>query len=224
MSDGSDISRLIGDLTADLKPVRRLEAPWLSAMIWTCIAVVGAAVLFLIRDQLHWVAVRQADQFTLPGVIATGLTAVLAAVAAFQLSFPDRSGRWAILPLPALVAWIAINGLGCLAYSSEPGASNGTWPAFMQCLGLLLVISVPLSVAMIWMVRRAHPLRPVLVAILGGLATAGAAATLLVLVHPHDATALDLMAHAAAVAVIVGLNALLGGRLLAPSNRFSRTA
>ena len=34
MSDGSDISRLIGDLSADLKPVRPLQPPWLRALFW----------------------------------------------------------------------------------------------------------------------------------------------------------------------------------------------
>jgi hypothetical protein len=77
---------------------------------------------------------------------------------------------------------------------------------------------------MILMVRRARPLRPLRVAIVGGLAAAAAAATLLVLVHPHDSAVLDLAAHAVAVVVIIGLNVLLGGRLLVPANKLRRGA
>jgi hypothetical protein len=56
--------------------------------------------------------------------------------------------------------------------------------------------------------------------VLGGLAASGAAATLLVLVHPHDSAVLDLAAHAVAVVAVIGLNVLLGGRLLVPANKF----
>ena len=165
-------------------------------MIWTFVAVAIAVFLFAVRDYLPWAGPLSADFFTVPGLVASALTAILAAVAAFQISLPDRTDAWALLPVPTFIAWVAINGLGCVAYASTPNAQPGTWPAFVQCLSVLLAISVPLSALMIVMVRRARPLRSSLVAVLGGLAAAGAAATLLVFVHPHDATALDLCAHA----------------------------
>jgi len=152
------------------------------------------------------------------------LTAVLAAVAAFQLSLPDRSNMWTMLPLPAFAAWVIINGLGCLAYTSSPGALPGLWPGFVQCLSVLVLLSLPLTILLVLMVRRARPLRPMRVAVLGGLATAAAAGTLLCFVHPHDATALDLAAHTLAVLAILAINALLGGRLLVPANKFVRRA
>ena len=37
-----------------------------------------------------------------------------AAMAAFELSLPDRRAAWALLPLPALVLWIGASGMGCL--------------------------------------------------------------------------------------------------------------
>ena len=70
------------------------------------------------------------------------------------------------------------------------------------------------------MVRRARPLRPLPVAILGGLAAAAAGATLLILVHPHDSAVLDLCSHSLAVIVVVCLNVLVGGRLFVPANNF----
>jgi hypothetical protein len=43
---------------------------------------------------------------------------------------------------------------------------------------------------------------------LGALASAGAAASLLTLVHPHEGALLDLGAHAVAIATVVGISTL----------------
>jgi hypothetical protein len=219
MSETDDISRLIGDLSADLKPVRRLPPPWLRALVWLGVVLVVALFLVATRTLLPALGIIGNDPFMLPGAYASLATAALAAIAAFELSLPDRSDAWIWLPLPALVVWIVLNGLGCLATLAIPGAQTTPFQ-FLVCLSLLLAISLPLTAAMILMVRRARPLRPLRVAILGGLAASGAAATLLVLIHPHDSAVLDLAAHAVAVAVIIGLNVLLGGRLLVPANKF----
>jgi hypothetical protein len=219
MSGDSDISRLIGDLGADLKPVRRLPPPWLRALVWLGVVVIVALILVATRTLLPALGIIGNDPFMLPGAYASLLTAALAAIAAFELSLPDRSDAWIWLPAPALVVWIALNGLGCLATLAIPGTQTTPFQ-FMVCLSLIFAISVPLTIAMIVMVRRARPLRPLRVAALGGLAASGAAATLLVLIHPHDSAVLDLAAHAVAVAVIIGLNVLLGGRLLVPANKF----
>ena len=219
MSGDSDISRLIGDLGADLKPVRRLPPPWLRALVWLGVVVIVALILVATRTLLPALGIIGNDPFMLPGAYASLLTAALAAIAAFELSLPDRSDAWIWLPAPALVVWIALNGLGCLATLAIPGTQTTPFQ-FMVCLSLIFAISLPLTAAMILMVRRARPLRPLRVAVLGGLAASGAAATLLVLIHPHDSAVLDLAAHAVAVVVIIALNVLLGGRLLVPANKF----
>ena len=219
MSESQDISRLIGNLSADLRPVRRLPPPWLRALVW--LGVVAMVALFLVatRTLLPALGIVGNDPFMLPGAYASLATAILAAIAAFELSLPDRSNAWIWLPLPALLVWIALNGLGCLATLAIPGTQTTPFQ-FTVCLSLLLAISLPLAAAMIFMVRRARPLRPMRVAVLGGLAAAGAAATLLILIHPHDSAVLDLAAHGVAVALVIGLNVLLGGRLLVPANKF----
>lgn len=219
MSDGGDISRLIGDLGADLRPVRRLPPPWLRAAVWLGAVAVVAAVLVATRTLLPALGIVGNDPFMVPGAYASLATAVLAALAAFELSLPDRSDAWAWLPVPALGVWIVLNGLGCLATLAIPGTQTSPFQ-FMVCLGLIFAISLPLTAAMVLMVRRARPLRPLRVAVLGGLAASAAAATLLILIHPHDSAVLDLAAHAVAVAAIIGLNVLLGGRLLVPANKF----
>ena len=222
MSDSDALSQLIDDLGGDLKPVRRLASPWLRVVAWLVAVVVVAVVLLATRALLPGLGIVGNDPFMLPGAYASLATAVLAAIAAFQLSLPDRSSAWALLPLPALVVWIVLNGLGCLATLAVPGAQTSPFQ-FMVCLSLIFAISLPLTVVMIVMLRRARPIRPLRVAILGGLAASGAAATLLVLIHPHDSAVLDLAAHAVSVAAIIGLNVLLGGRLFVPANRLMRS-
>jgi hypothetical protein len=219
MSEGGDISRLIGELGADLKPVRPLPPPWVRTLVWLAVVAVVAALLVATRNLLPALGIVGNDPFMVPGAYASLATAVLAAIAAFQLSLPDRSDAWALLPIPALIVWIVLNGLGCLATLAVPGTQTSPFQ-FMVCLSLIFAISVPLAVAMIVMVRRARPLRPLRVAVLGGLAASAAAATLLLLIHPHDSAVLDLAAHAVAVVIIIALNVLLGGRLLVPANKF----
>ena len=146
---------------------------------------------------------------------AATITAGAAALTAFRLSLPERSSAWGLLPLPALVAWAAASGLGCLAARGTPDAWGETLGEAAECLGFLLFLSVPLSALMLAMLRRARPLRPRLALALGGLASAGAAAVLLSIVHPHPSTALDLAAHAVALGVIVAFNAS-AERLIAP--------
>src|SRR5690349_15356085 len=121
MSDGSDISRLIGELGADLKPVRPLPPPWLRTAVWLGAVIVVAIVMIVTRTLLPQLGIIGNDPFMLPGAYASLATAVLAALAAFELSLPDRSDWWALLPLPPLVVWIALNGLGCLATLAIPG-------------------------------------------------------------------------------------------------------
>ncbi len=84
----------------------------------------------------------------------------------------------------------------------------------MDCLAFILGLSVPLSGLLVLMLRRAATLQPGLTAAMAGLAAAAAAATLLALVHPFDASAVDLAVHVGAVLAVVAVNRALGGRLL----------
>src|SRR5688572_31982167 len=124
MSDSDAVARLIGELGDDLKPVRRLPAPWIRASIWLGIVAAVALLLLATRALLPGLGIVGNDPFMLPGAYASLATAVLAAIAAFQLSLPDRSNAWALLPLPALIVWIVLNGLGCLATLAVPGTQT----------------------------------------------------------------------------------------------------
>lgn len=214
MPDVQSSDALIRDLVADLRPVRRLASPHLRALGW--LAVVGALAAGLAGfSDLGAVARRLAsvpDMWL--AVTGSALTAVLAAVAAFETSLPDRKPAWALLPLPGLALWIGASGLGCLRTWLLPGMQAATMVEARGCLVFILGISVPLSVLLVVMLRRAYPLRPGLTATMGGLASAAAAATLLNFVHPYDAAATDLAVHALAVLIVVLVNRALSGRAL----------
>jgi hypothetical protein len=147
-------------------------------------------------------------------VLGSTLTTILGAVAAFELSLPDRKPSWALLPVPGLLLWVAATGLGCLRTWVIPDMHPASMEEAHTCFMFIVSLSIPLSIIMILMIRRACPLRPNLAAAIGGLTVAAAAATLLNFFHPYDAGATDIAAHCAAVALVIAINRIVGGRLL----------
>ena len=207
---------LIDALGAELTPVRRLLPPWRRALGWLLVVVAIAAVLFMhygSSGMLHrWSATPDLGWAGMGAVI----TAITAAWAAFTLSIPGRSTTWAWLPLPGALLWIGASGLGCLRSLSlvAPGTHIAGMHEAGDCLFFIIGFSIPLSGLLIVLLRRACPLRPVLTAVMVGLASAAASASLLEICHAFDAAAVDLLMHAVAVALVVGANVLMGGRLL----------
>ena len=169
---GPSPDALIEMLAADLRPVRRLAPPSLRALGWLAAVGALAAALACFAD-LGALARRLA---TAPdmwlAVVGSTLTVVLAAVAAFQTSLPDRKPAWALLPLPGLLLWIGASGLGCLRAWIVPGMHAASPAETRGCLVFILGVSMPLSVLLVAMLRRGYPLRPNLTAATGGLAAA----------------------------------------------------
>lgn len=213
MSDAARHEALIDALGAELTPVRRLLPPWRRALGWLAVVAVIAAGLFArygASTMLHrWHAAPDL------GLAACGavITAITGALASFLLAVPGRSVKWAWLPVPSAVLWIGASGLGCLR-AHIPGMPIMGLHGANDCLIFIISYSLPLSGLMIWLLRRACPLRPVLTAVTVGLASAAASASLLEICHNFDAAASDLVMHALAVAIVIGANAAMGGRLL----------
>lgn len=207
------VTDLVDELALSLTPVRRLPGPAMRTLAWCAAVLVLGAILLPIVD-LGGLWARLGVPDLRYAALCAFLTSASAAFAAFQSSVPGRNPAWALLPLPPLVLWIGFSGLGCLRGWIAPSANLAEPEEMRGCFAFLMSVSLPLSVLLVMMLRRACPLRPNLTAALGGLAAAAAAAALLVPFHPHDATATDLLAHLVAVLVVVGLNGVLGGRLL----------
>jgi hypothetical protein len=92
--------------------------------------------------------------------------------------------------------------------------------AIVVSLLFIIGLSVPLSAALIVMLRRAYSLAPPLTAAMAGLASAAAAATLLNFFHPFDAALADLAVHAVAVLIVVAAAREVGRRT--SQNSFAR--
>jgi hypothetical protein len=83
----------------------------------------------------------------------------------------------------------------------------------LECFATLMIASLPLSVALLVMLRHTARLHPTMVGVMGGLATAGIAATALSLFHEIDATVMVLIWNLGAAALIVALGGILGRRI-----------
>jgi hypothetical protein len=206
---------LIDSLVRDARPVARLRPPMRRAIRFLCVVLaVGGAAILLFADRAAMQAHAEHPEWLveLAGTLSTGC---LATIAAFHLSLPDRSPRWALLPLPALAVWLAGSGAGCWrewlvrgeAGSLEVGEST-------HCLAFILGVGLPLGLALLWVLRRARPLAPLPVALTGALGAAALSAFLLQFFHPFEVTVMDLAVHAFAVCVVVSVAGLGGRRVL----------
>jgi hypothetical protein len=203
---------MIARLVVDMRPVRRLAPPWRRAALWLAASVWLAGILALFADFSALAHRLMAAPDMWLALAGAALTAICAGAAALQTAIPGRSPWWGALPLPPLALWIAASGAGCLrlrgiGWTEPEGAMHP-----MACIYFIILVSAPLAALLSWQVMRAFPLRPGLTAALAGLASAGAAASLLTLIHPFDATAADLGAHFLAVALVVAAMRLVGVR------------
>ena len=214
MSDPRSVEALIDRLGTGLVPVRRLLPAWLRTAGWLLLVAAFAMVLLMhygAQPMLRrWAATPDLAWAGIGAVI----TAVSAAWAAFALGVPRRNAAWAWLPLPGALLWIGASGLGCLRTWIAPGTAIAGAHQSADCLLFIIGFSIPLSALLVVLLRRACPLRPVLTAVLIGLASAAASASLLEICHAFDSAATDLLTHALAVAAVVAVNAAMGGRLL----------
>ncbi len=204
---------LIESLVATAAPVRRLRPPVARAVGWLLFAALMLALLAVSHEVRPDLALRLRQPEFVIGIAASLATGVLAAIASFLLSIPDRSRAWLLLPLPALFVWISTIGYGCLInwVSLQPGSLPFGDEA--GCFALLVLTGVPLSLAMLIMLRHAALLEPTRVAISGGLAVAALTATALSIFHEHDASAIILIWNFGTAVLLVTLGSAFGRRM-----------
>lgn len=214
MSGQTSHRALIERLGTALVPVQRLSPPWQRAAGWLLLVAALAGVLLMHYGNagmlLRWAGAPDLAW----AALGAAITAISAVWAAFSLGVPGRRAGWAWLPLPGALLWIGASGWGCLRGWLAPDTSIANLHQSADCLVFIISFALPLSALLILMLRRACPLRPVLTAVMVGLASAAASASLLEICHAYDAAATDLLTHALAVAVVVAANAAMGGRLL----------
>ena len=194
---------LIESLAADAKPIRRLRPPLARAAAWLAafFAVIGLVTL-VTGAWPAMLAKLENPRFAVE-MAATLVTGLAAVIAAFYLSLPDRSRFWILLPLPALLLWLASSGYGC--YQNWIAYGPGGWRLgrSSDCFVFIITVSVPVAVALYIALRRALPLDPLRVMATGGLGVAALAAATLQFYHPFDVTIIDLTVHVIAVLIVV---------------------
>jgi hypothetical protein len=205
---------LINALAANVTPVRRLRPPLARATFWLSVAAVILVLLAVSHGARPDLAQRLQQPTFVVGIGASLVTGILAAIASFLVSLPDRSRGWLLLPLPALLVWVSTIGYGCLTDWVDVTAGSVRLGEAARCFATLVLTSVPLSLLMFVMLRHAAPLRPMPVALTGSLAVAAMTASALSLFHEFDATIMILMWNLGSAAMLVGLGALLGGKMV----------
>lgn len=206
--------QLIDALVERATVVRRLRAPLVRAGQWLGFAAIVLALLAVVhgvRTDLMEHLRQPVFVVSLAAALATG---ILAAIAAFLISLPDRSQWWMLLPAPALAIWLSTISYGCLTdwVSMDPAGVRLGETA--RCFATLLLTSVPLWLAMLAMLRYAVLLRAKPVTLTGALAVAALTSFALTLDHDLDATVMILVWNLGTAALITGIGSLLGRRML----------
>jgi hypothetical protein len=205
---------LIESLVAGAKPVQRLRPPAARAALWLLFALTIVSLLAVSHGLRPDLGARLGQPLFVTGLAASLLTGVLAAVAAFIVSLPDRSRLWLLLPAPALALWVSTISYGCLTDWMEIGADGLRLGEAVDCFATLVLISAPLSLAILVMLRYTALLEPARVAAVGALAVSTIAATALSLLHSLDATVMVLMWNLGIATLFVGLASVLGNKML----------
>ncbi len=206
---------LIEALAANATPVRRLRPPLARATLWLSFAAIVLVLLAVSNGARPDLAQRLQQPVFLVGISASLLTGILAAIASFLVSLPDRSRGWLLLPVPALAVWISTIGYSCLTAWVDVDPSGLRMGEAARCFATLVLTSVPLSLLMFVMLRHAALLRPMPVALTGSLAVAGMTASALSLFHTFDASVMILMWNLGSAALLIALGVLLGRKMFA---------
>lgn len=203
---------LIDLLAQHATPVRRLRPPLARAALWLLVA----GLLFALLAIAHGLRPDWQQQAARPifaiGIAASLATGVLAAVSAFLISLPDRSRRWALLPVPTLLVWLSTVGYGCLTDWVSIGPDGMHLDETARCFATMMLVSLPLSLAMYVMLRHAARLRPTAVTLIGSVAVAALTAAALSLFHPLDATVLVLASNFGVAVLILSIGGMLARR------------
>lgn len=204
--------QLIALLAVNARPVRRLRPPLVRTGLWLLLAA-GVFVLLALGQGVRQDLAQRAEQpvFVI-GIVASLVTGVLAAIASFLISLPDRSRAWILLPVPALVVWVSTVSYGCLTNWVSVGPDGMHLGEAARCFATLMLTSLPLSLALYVMLRHAVLLRPTAVTLTGSLAVAAMTATAVSLFHDLDATIMVLMWNLGIAVIIVAVGGVVGIR------------
>lgn len=201
---------LIDTLVDCATPVRRLRPPLVRAGLWLLFATFVLGLIAVAHGVRPDISERLQQPVFVIGMFGALTTGILAAIASFRISLPDGPRLWLLLPAPALALWVSTIGYGCFTDWVSLGPNGIRMGEAVRCFATLLLTSVPLSIAMLVMLRYAALLHPTAVSIMGGLAIAAMTSFALSLVHDLDASVMILVWNLGSAAMIAGLSSLFG--------------
>lgn len=205
---------LVEALVSGAAPVRRARRPLVRAALWLLLAAALVGALAAWHGVRPDFSARLRDPGFCVSFAAALLTGALAALAAMEVSLPDRSRLWLVLPLPAAALWVGGISWGCLAHwvAFDPGHVQTA--ELLRCVTTLLASSIPLSAAMFWLLRHAARLRPVPSLFAGALAVAALTSAALALLHEFDASLMILAWNFGTALLVLAVDAAVGRRVL----------
>ena len=210
-----DTNALIQELADSAVPVRRLPSPWARMLLWLALSVpILAAVIWLVMpSDINPVAAITDRRFLIEEAVLL-VTALTAALAAFASVVPGYDRRILLIPLLPFAVWLASLGEGCWRNWVALGTNGLTLRPDWDCLPPAILIGIVPSIAMVVMLRRGAPLIPRTSIALGALAVAALANLGLRVFHVGDASVMVLFWHLGGAAVLAGLAAFAGRRVL----------
>ena len=208
-----DIEALLAHLVADATPVPRLLPPWRRAALYLAYAAAVRMVLALLRGLRGDLATQWDSPVFLSGVAGGLATGLAGTVGAMMLAAPDRSRAWLALPFTAAVVWLAAVGVGCLR-AWVPIAPGVVTPAELtSCFATVVLAGTPMTLGLIWLLRRAVPLHPTAPLAAAALAASGLTAVALSLLHSIEPSAMILAWNGLIVALALLANASATARV-----------
>lgn len=207
-----DTENLIGALSGDLRPVRRLDPPLARAGRFLAFAGLCLLAIALVYGPKPSFFERLGEPMFLIPWLASILAGIAATVAVFHVAVPGTP-RWIFwLPVPPVAVWLATLGVGCFEELLAHGTAHleTSW----HCMQVIAQTSLPLGLILGWMLRRAAPLAPVATGALAALAVSAFASATLETFHSLQTATMILIWHATTVAAIAGIGAAWGKRAL----------
>ena len=136
--------------------------------------------------------------------LGAGITGIAAIVAAFQIHARGRTSLRRATPLLVFAIWQIGTIYLCHDIPMEKPAEQILYGHGPDCFLFILAASIPIAVALFWVLHRHRVALNGSVAALVGLGSAAAAIWLMQFFHPFEMNLGDWSIHFAAIGIVVG--------------------
>ena len=139
-----DTDALIDRLAGEAAPVHRMQPVWMRAALWFGLAIPPLVLVVAVHGVAGGAVGMMQDTRLLIEQVATLVTALTAAAAAFASTIPGVKRRWLWLPVVPLAVWLLAIGKGCIDEWFHVGSEGLVVHADLGCFfPMLLVGAVP---------------------------------------------------------------------------------